>query len=138
MPLPNKCQRHGMPACSRCIVAGDEGKRMSDLINAMVTFKGWDELQNGYLAFRLADGSSDGTLYDTYEAALKHTDEYQCCYFCFRQAMGGANAKDCQIFLEFNRYVVAAGVPRKHPESGRGVSPILSAKGYERFDGRWR
>lgn len=109
---------------------------MSDLINAMVTFKGWDELQNGYVAFKLEDGSSDGTLYDTYEQALKHTDESRCLYFCFRQAMGGANVKDCQILLEFNRYVVAAGIPRKHPESNRGISPILSIKGYERFSGR--
>jgi hypothetical protein len=136
MPLPARCERHGMPACSRCTVVTDAGKRMSDMINAMVTFKGWDELQNGYMAFSLADGSSNGTLYDTYDAAIKHTDEYRNAYFCFRQAMGGGNPKDCEIFLAFNRYAVAAGLPRKHPESGRGIMPILSNKGYERFDGR--
>lgn len=109
---------------------------MSDTINAMVTFKGWDELQGGYVAFALEDGTSDGTLYDSYEAAIKHTDETRTAYFCFRQAMGGANPKDCQIFLEFNRYVVAAGIPRKHPETKRAISPILSQFGYDVFSGR--
>jgi hypothetical protein len=125
-----------MPACSMCTIPTDAGKRMSDLINAMVTFRGWDELQNGYMAFKLEDGSSDGVLYDSYEAALKHSDEKRCAYFCFRQAMGGATPKDAEIFLAFNRYAVAAGIPRKHPETSKGIMPILSNKGYERFDGR--
>jgi hypothetical protein len=136
MPLPAKCERHNMPACSKCIVVTDAGRRMSDIINAVITFRGWDELQNGYMAFSLADGSSNGDFYDTYDDALRHTDESRTAYFCFRQAMGGGNPKDCEIFLAFNRYAVAAGLPRKHPESGRGIMPILSNKGYERFNGR--
>jgi hypothetical protein len=135
--LPNKC-RHGNRVCSLCIVPTDAGKRMSDMVNAMVTFKGWDELQNGYMAFRLDDGSSNGTLYDSYEDAIKYTDEQRHAYFCFRQAMGGANPKDCEIFLTYWRYARAAGVPVKIPEARRErpVLPILSIKGYEIFTGR--
>jgi hypothetical protein len=136
MPQPVKCDRHGVFACSRCIVVEDAGRRMSDAINAMVTFKGWDELQNGYMAFRLDDGSTTGELYDTYEDALKHTDERRHAYFCFRQAMGGGNPRDCQIFLNMARFAVDSGVPRRHPETGRGLSTILSNKGYDRFMGR--
>jgi hypothetical protein len=132
-----KC-KHGLVVCTRCVIVTDAAKRMCDIINAMVTFKGWDELANGYIAIRLDDGSSNGTLYDSYEDALKFTDEKQNAYFCFRQAMGGANARDCQIFLEFQRYVVASGIPRKHPETKRAVSPILSIKGYDIMTGRMR
>ena len=134
--IPPSCQRHGVPACSRCIVAGDEGKRIADIINMLVTFKGWDELEGGYVAFKLEDGSSDGTLYDSYEAALKHTDETRCAYFCMRQAMGGASPRDAQIWLELNRYAVAANLPRVHPETRRNIMPILSIKGYEHYTGR--
>jgi hypothetical protein len=102
----------------------------------MVTFKGWDELNGGYVAFRLDDGSSNGTLYDCYADAVKHTDEQRHLYFCFNQAMGGANPRDCQLLLEFNRYVVEAGIPRAEPSARRMVSPILSIKGYDIMSGR--
>jgi hypothetical protein len=136
--IPAKCDRHGVDGCSRCVVVTDAGRRMSDRINLTVVARGWDELQNGFMAFRLDDGSSNGTLYDSYEQAVRFTDESRHAYFCFRQAMGGANPKDCEIFLAFNRYAVEAGIPRKIPESRRErmISPILSIYGYDVMSGR--
>jgi hypothetical protein len=136
MNRPPKCANHGVYGCSRCVIVTDAGKRMADMINLMVAFKSWDELQNGYMAFRLDDGSSNGTLYDSYEDAIRFTDETRHAYFCFRQAMGGANPKDCEIFLAFNRHVTEAGIPRKHPETRRAITPILSIKGYETYSKR--
>lgn len=135
---PPKCGKHGNIACPHCIVVTDAGKRMSTLINNMVAFRGWDELNNGYMAFKLEDGDSPDhcTLYDCYEDALKHTDETRCLYFCFRMAMGGANPRDCEILLTYNRWAVAAGVPRRVPDVRRKevpVMPMLSTTAYDQL-----
>lgn len=137
MPIrDSKCIRHRVYACSQCVIPTDAARRMSDMINSMVTFKGWDELANGFMAFRLDDGSSTGTLYDSYEDAVRFTDESRHAYFCFRQAMGGANPKDCEIFLRFWRHAREANLPTRHPETRRALTPILSIKGYDIMTGR--
>lgn len=137
-----KCAKHGVWPCSRCIQAEDEGRRIAGIVNSLVTFKGWDELENGYVAFKLEDGSSDGTLYDSYEDALRFTDESRCAYFCFRQSMGGITPRDAQIWLWFNRQAVAAGIPRKVPDARRKkdvpVLPILPVATHDRLTGRRR
>ena len=136
--LHPKCPRHGVWPCSRCIQAADEGKRIAGVVNSLVTYKGWEELEGGYVAFKLEDGSSDGTLYDSYEDALRHTDEHRCAYFCFRQAMGGINPRDAQIWLAFQRHVVDAGLPGRAPETVRTkrevpALPILPIEAYETY-----
>lgn len=140
---PPKCATHGNIACRYCTGVTDAGKRISALVNNMVAFRGWDELNNGYMAFRLEDGNSPDhcTLYDNYEDALKHTDETQCAYFCFRQAMGGISPHDAEIWLMYNRAAVASGVPRRVPDVRRRevpVLPILPIETYDRITGRRR
>lgn len=130
-----KC-KHGLVLCSRCVVVTDAARRMSDLVNLMITCKSWDELQNGYMAFRLDNGSSDGVLYDSKQTAAKFTDDKRHAYFCFRQAMGGANARDCQIFLDLNRYAADNGVPMAEPYAKKQSNLILSTAGYDFMVGR--
>lgn len=140
---PPKCATHGNIACRYCTGVTDAGKRISTLVNNMVAFRGWDELQDGYMAFKLEDGDSPDhcTLYDSYESALAHTDETRCAYFCFRQAMGGISPHDAEIWLMYNRAVVAAGVPRRVPDARRReapVLPILPIAAYDKIKGRRR
>ena len=131
----DKC-RHNLAVCSRCVIVTDAAKRMSDLINLKVVCHTWEELVNGYMAFRLDDGGSDNVLYESKEQAVRHTDETRHAYFCFRQGMGGANPKDCQIFLDVNRAAHEAGVPLSNPETRRQPSLILSTWGYDVLSGR--
>src|ERR1700747_3268266 len=100
--------RHNLEVCSRCVVPSDAAKRMADTINLKIVSHTWDELVNGYMAFRLSDGTSDNVLYDFKQRAARYTDEKQYVYFCFRNGLGGANPRDCQIFLDFNRAAAEA------------------------------
>jgi hypothetical protein len=111
---------------------------MSDAINARITFSQPWEIRNCWMAFRLADGSHDGTLYDTKQDAVKHqSDENLCAYFCFRNALGGVSPKDCQIFLDLHRHLYDAGGRLADPDSPTGGPDlILSQKGYEHMSKR--
>lgn len=96
------------------------GKRMSDVVNQVVTdFIPWD-IKNCWLAFKLEDGSSaDGrspTLYDSLPAAKKHTDEWKCCYMALRCFLGGISAKDCEIFIDVHRQGRAVNMAQTDPD----------------------
>jgi hypothetical protein len=128
--------RHNLEICSRCVVITDAAKRMADAINLMVTFKTWEEVCNGYMAFRLSDGSTNMVLYDSHTDAARHTDEKQHGYFCLRNGMGGANAKDCQILLNVWRAAADAGIPMAEPNVRRQPNLIISTWGYDVMSGR--
>lgn len=49
----------------------DAGKRVADTLTARITFQPWSP--GKFMVFMLADGKSDGVLYDTREDAAKHT-----------------------------------------------------------------
>lgn len=141
-----KC-RHGLVICSRCVIVTDAARRMSDAINARITFGSW-ELRNCWMAFRLQDGSTDGNIYDSKIAAINHVSDYKYwAFFCFRNAMGGANPFDCQLFLDLHRhaYVNGGQLPdpdAKHPQNSRlstgGPDLIVSSAGYDKITGRDR
>ena len=128
--------RHNLEICSRCVVPTDAAKRMADTINLKIISHTWDELVNGYMAFKLADGTSDNVLYDSHAVAARHTDETQCGYFCFRSGMGGVNAKDCQILLNVWRAAHDAGIPMAEPDVKRQPDLIISTWGYDVMSGR--
>jgi len=125
-----KC-KHGNVICSRCVIITDAAKRMSDAINARLTFMSLDELRNGWMAFALADGSSDGTVYPSKNEAIRHqSNEFLYAYFCFRNVLGGANPKDCQIYLNMNRHAYDQGMRLQDPDS---PDLIVSTSLYDRI-----
>ena len=92
--------------CSKCVQITDAAKRMSGIVNVRILCTPFDQLSRSWMAFKLEDGSSDGTLYDTKEDAIRfQLHETMCAYLCMRQAMGGINPRDCQIFLNMHRYI---------------------------------
>lgn len=125
MPTRANTCRHGQQVCSICVTITDAARRMSDTINLKITCQPWDVLANGYMAFRLDDGSSNGTIYDSKADAVRFTDEKRHAYFCFRTAMAGANARDCQLFLDMNRAAADAGIPLAEPATRRAGSTSL-------------
>ena len=132
----SKCQKHGLPLCSQCIVVTDAAKRMSDHINLMITCHQVWEIADKWMAFKLIDGGSDGVLYDTRQDAITHQlDERWCCYISFRSLMQGANPKDCQIFLDLNRQAYDAGMRLSEPQAPQMIVP---SHYYDQLTGRIR
>jgi hypothetical protein len=124
--------RHSLKLCSRCVEITDAAKRMADMINAMVTFSPWDVLVHHCMAFRLDDGTTDGTMYPNRKVALRHQLR-PCCVFYFRNCPGGTNVLDCQIFLNVNRLAYESDqIAWIDPES---PDFIISTQSAERMKG---
>lgn len=104
----------------------DAAKRASDCVNLHLTFGKWEELKHKWIAFKLADGTSDGVLYDSKQDAVKHQfSEYQCAYIAFRNLLGGATPRDMAIFLQFSRDAYDAGFRLPDPDSRQGGPDVL-------------
>jgi len=108
------CQ-HGYRVCSICVVITDAARRMCDRVNLQLTCQPWEALRDGYMAFSLADGSSNGDFYESYQDAIRWNDPKRYAIFSFRNAMGGANVRDCQLFLDMGREAAKAGIDWTEP-----------------------
>jgi hypothetical protein len=91
------------------------GKRMWDAINQALTDHNPWVLKGMWIAFKLQDGSSDRTIYESLALAKQHTDEFQCCYYAFNVALGGISARDCEIYLDFHRQAREANLGHRDP-----------------------
>lgn len=128
--------RHGAKICPDCIEISDAAKRMSDIINALVTFTPVWDLRSKWIAIRLSDGGYDGVLYDTREDAISHQIDERFCAYVFMQSMiQGAKPLDCAIYLEFHRQAYDAGMRLHEPEAPQLIMPT---KTYDRLTGRVR
>lgn len=134
-PRKGHC-RHGLQICSTCVVVTDAAKRMADTINLKVISFPWDVLCNGYMAFALADGTSDNVVYDNHRNAARFNDAKRYAFFCFRSGMGGATPHDCQIFLDLNRHAAEAGIPMAEPELAQQPAIIMSTYGHDVITGK--
>lgn len=117
-------------ACVHCRADMDAGKRIADALNVYITGLGlahWQELRRKWMAFRLSDGTSDGALYDSKREAVAHQpNEFWCIYISFANLAGGAVARDCALFLNFNRDAYDAGFRLPDPDDvdgGRDLAP---------------
>lgn len=110
---------HGQQVCSKCVVITDAARRMCDAINLHFVCQPWEALKDSWMAFALADGSSTGDLYDTYQDAIRFNDTKRYAIFAFRNCMGGANARDCQLFLDMARHAANAGINWAEPAMQR-------------------
>ena len=134
MPQRSAYCRHGYVVCHICVKVSDAAKRIHDTINVMHIARTWDELKSGWMAFKLADGTTDNVLYGTREDAIKHQlHEQTCLYLAMRSTLGGVPAVDCQLLIEIHRQVYDAG--------GRFADPaapdlIMSTYGHDVMRGR--
>lgn len=128
--------RHNLVVCSQCTQITDAAKRMADTINAKFAFyRDPFELRTKWMAFTLADGISDGNVYDSKLQAVRHvSNEKYYCFFCFRNAMGGVDAFGCQIFLDVSRHQYDIGAPLADPDDiSGGKDNIISVPGFDRW-----
>lgn len=96
-------------------------KRLSDNINALAVAQPLDVLTHSWIAVSLADGSYDGTLYDTRADAVKHqVHETQCAYVCLKEAISGMDIREAYAYLKFHRDAYAKGYVFTDPERPHG------------------
>jgi len=104
----------------------DRGRRASDVLNLVRIFHDWTEIKTKWMAFSLADGHSDGTIYDTRLDAINHQlHETQCAYVCFVNLMGGADPRDMAIYLKFQADAYRAGMRLIDPDTQNGGPELL-------------
>lgn len=127
---------HGLRICSKCVVISDAAKRISDTINLHITFNRAWEIHTKWMAFALADGTSDGALYDSFDDATSHQAiPSRHAYMCFRNVMGGANPRDAQLWLDVERNAADARLALHETNAPRLIIPTGY---YDRRTGRKR
>lgn len=117
----------------------DSGKRISDTLNQKIADNGWWDIRSKWMAFSLADGSSDNVMYDNKRDAVRHqkNNEYHFAFISFRNLGQGARPKDCAVFLKFNRDAYQAGYRLPDPDSvGGGPTPLVSTRWNDFYRGR--
>lgn len=131
---------HNLMVCSKCVIISDAAHRANDAVNEKLAHNGWD-IRNCWMAFRLADGTGDGTLYDTKRDAIRHCGNNEKYYFfyCFRNAPGGSNPRDMQIWINMHRHAYDNGGHLTDPDAPDGGGDrIMSTQHYDRINGRER
>jgi hypothetical protein len=102
--------KHKQAICSQCVEVEDAGRRMSEAIQLAVVFHSFQEVTHSFMAFALADGSTDHVLYPSKNAAIEHqSDERLFAYLCLRNFPGGCKPKDAQLILNLHRWAYDHG-----------------------------
>jgi hypothetical protein len=111
------------PGCRHAGPHSDEARRCSDAINLHVTSLGWEATKK-WVAVRLSDGGSDGTLYDSRRDAIRHQlHEQQCAYVCIHP--GGMNPCQAESYLRMQRQTYDAGAHFVDPDHVAGGPEII-------------
>lgn len=99
----------------------DAARRCSDEI-ALHLSVDFDHAVNSWIAIRLSDGGSDGVLYDSKAAAIRHQlHETQCAYVQIPPT--GMTPRQAENFLSFNRQLYDAGMRIRDPEQPEISAP---------------
>jgi hypothetical protein len=93
----------------------DAARHCADAVNIHVTVHGAFGAIGKWVAVRLADGKSDGMLYDTKGDAVKHQlHEMMCAYVCITP--GGMTPADAESYLRTHRKLYEAGYRLADPD----------------------
>lgn len=114
-----------MVICSQCVEVEDAGRRMSEAIQLAVVFHPFQEVIHSFMAFALADGSTDHTLYPSKNLAISHQAHEQLyAYVCLKNFPGGLKAKDAQLILNLHRYAYDQGQRFYDRDSPSLIMPV--------------
>ena len=96
-------------------VYSDAARRLSDAVSLHMTVSKTDAVGR-WVASRLSDGWTDGSLYDTKRDAMRHTTVPEL--YCFvKIPFEGMNYQEAEIFLNYNRQLYDNGYRMPDPES---------------------
>jgi|ERR1700733_56399 len=119
----NPCPLCGNLVCQHTGIT-EAGKRMANIVNNVRTSHDWDDVKNGWMAFKLEDGSCDGTIYDNKNDAVWYlrnkADKY--FYLSLRQCMHGMTENEATRVLAMTRVQSDRG--RYHPVPDDMRDPI--------------
>jgi hypothetical protein len=116
-PAAKTC-KHGRPVCSddACLVITDAAKRMAEAVGLACVFHAEEVMHNGWMAFALADGSTDHVIYPSKTAAIEHmSNEFLYAYLNTRKCIGGMPVKDAQLWLDLHRHIYDQGGQMTNP-----------------------
>ena len=119
---------HGRKLCSECCHVTDAAKRAYDIVRGYTAFVQYEELVRSWVAIRLSDGSSDGTLYGSKQDAVRHqgAGEMTCAYFNYRSAPNGfATIKEAAVWLEYHRQAYDSGFRLPDPDDPGGGPELI-------------
>jgi hypothetical protein len=104
--------------------ASESSRRAADAINLHIHAHGHDAYRK-WVAIRLSDGSSDGTLYDTRDDAIRHQlHESQAAYFCLPPFGEFISPEEAEAFLTYHRSVYDAGYRVPGPGGPAMIQPL--------------
>lgn len=105
----------------RDIADVDSAKRLSDIVNNICISQPLDVVIRSWIAISLADGSTDGVLYESRKSAVEHQYyEQQCAYLSLKESPHGMPTQDAYVFLKFHRDAYDAGMRLTDPEKDNG------------------
>jgi hypothetical protein len=118
----------------------DAGERASDVVNVWLVGLGFDAVRDKFLAFKLADGSTDNVLYDSKRDAVRaQSDERLCAYFAFRNCAGGTNPREMAIFMQWHRDAYDAGHRLPDPDAvNGGPEALITARQGDYYRNKFR
>jgi len=128
--------KHGLVICEKCVVITDAAKRVHDAIGIAITFHTIEEISRGWMAFALADGQTDHTIYPSKVEAIRHqSDEFRYMYVSLARCIGGMSAKDAQLFLDVHRQAYDGGMRLTDPDNAimmpQGREQLITRPTYE-------
>lgn len=101
----------------------DASRRLTDAHNLALAVHGRSAIGR-FIACRMSDGTSDGTLYDTLTDAKRHQlHETQCAYVCIQEAP--MPYKEGAAYLAYVRGVYDAGYRMPDVDSGGGEIELV-------------
>lgn len=96
--------KHNRSICSDCVVVTDAAKRMSEAVGLAILANPPEVTSKGWMAFALADGSTDHVVYPSKAEAIAHQhNEFYFAYVNLGQCLGAMPVKDAQIWLDVHR-----------------------------------
>lgn len=104
----------------------DEARRAADAVNLHIAALG-HEAYGKWVAIRLSDGGSDGTLYDTRPDAIRHQlHEQLCAYFCIPPFGNLLSPPEAEAFLTYTRSLYDAGYRIPDPTAPAPIVPLIN------------
>lgn len=117
MPDRKLCQ-HNKRICVECVVVTDAAKRMSEAVGLAILANPPEVTSRGWMAFALADGSTDHVVYPSKADAINHQhNEFHFAYVNLGQCLGAMPTKDAQIWLDVHREAYDAGMRLTDPNT---------------------
>lgn len=107
----------------------DAARHASDAVNLHLSALGFEAVGK-WVAIRLMDGRSDGTLYDRKAEAIRHQLFEKLCAYV-RIPPGGMNPCQAESYLASHRKMYDAGFRLVDPDAahgGRDVIPRLTSR----------